>query len=159
MDKALDRAKIGVMLHGSVFISTIAFSMHHIWNDKIPTARTDGYCIEYNPEFFESLTHDERVFVIAHESWHTALMHIIRCGDRDKQYYNRAGDYVINQLLKDDRFTLPREEIIKVCQDDKYRDLSTNQVYDLIYKKGDAPDEGNMDINFDAPPQDDQDPT
>jgi len=38
---ALDRAKIGIMQKGSVFLSTIAFSMRHYFNDEQPTARTN----------------------------------------------------------------------------------------------------------------------
>jgi len=144
LQKALDKAKIGIMLNGSVFLSTIAFSMKHSFNEKCPTARTDGKQIEYNPTWFKELTPPQRVALIAHEAWHTALMHMLREGDRDPRLYNRAGDYVINQLLVDDGFELPPDG----CQDDRFRDMSTNQVYDIIYKEQEKADESNQDVIY-----------
>jgi len=144
LQKILDRAKIGVMLHGSVFISTIAFSLRHKFNPNIKTARTDGRTIEYNPEFFQSLNPDERIFVIAHEAWHVALMHLLRVGDRDPGYYNKAADYVINQLLFDDDFDVPD----MACQDSNYRGKSTNEIYDIILEEQDEPDDNNQDLVY-----------
>lgn len=143
LQKALDKAKIGIMLHGSVFISTVAFSMRHVFSKDMPYAGTDGRQIIYNPDWFESLEPNERIALIAHEAWHVALMHMTRQGDRDKDLYNRAGDYVINQLLIDDGFELPPGG----CQNDKFRGMSTNQVYDLIKDDPDEqPDKSNGDI-------------
>jgi len=143
--KALDKAKIGIMLHGSIFLSTVAFSMRHYFNDEQPTARTNGRVVEYNTEFFMDMTPDERVALIAHEAWHVALTHMLRCGERDALLYNKAGDYVINQLLKDDGFTLHHS----ATQDDQYRNLSTNQVYELLKEDPEEqPTPDNQDIIF-----------
>lgn len=131
LDKALDRAKVGVMMKkGSVFIATVAFSMRHKFDSSIPTAQTDGYTIKYNPEFFGSLTYEQRVSLICHEAWHVALLHLTRQGKRNPEIWNYAGDYVINQLLVDNKFDLPPNGL----QDDKYRGWTTVQVYDDLEK-------------------------
>jgi len=144
LDKALDRAKIGVMLNGSVFLATVTFSLKHSFNSECKTARTDGISIEYNPTFFKSLNPEQRTALIAHEAWHVALMHMTRQGKRLPDFYNYAGDYVINQLLVDDNFELPPNGL----QDDKYRDMSTNQVYDILYEEAPKIDMDLLDIVF-----------
>lgn len=131
MEKALDRAKIGIMLKkGSIFITTIAFSMVHKFDD-VPTAQVDGKTVKYNEEWFSTLTYDQRVGLVCHEAWHVALLHLTRRGDRNPDIWNYAGDYVINQLLVDAGFELPPNGL----QDDRFRGMTTIQVYDIIYKE------------------------
>ena len=128
LDKMLSDAKIGTMIKGSRFLSTIIFSMKHVWNDKILTADTDGMTVQYNPTFFASLNKKQRVALIAHEAWHPALLHITRMGSKDPDTWCRAADYVVNQLLVDSGFELPPDG----CQDHKYRGMSTDVIYDLL---------------------------
>lgn len=128
LNKLLSDAKLGVMIKGSRFIATIIFSMTHEWNDKIPTARTNGVLVEYNPKFFSKLSKEERVGLVAHEGWHPALKHLTRRGDRDPKIWNYAGDYVINQMLVDSGITIPKGGL----QDNKYKGMSTNDIYNLL---------------------------
>jgi len=146
LDKALVKAKIGIMINGSVFLSTLIFNLRHVFTkDEVPTAATDGISVTYNEDFFEKLTPEERIGLIAHEAWHVALTHMTRRGDRDHQLYNRAGDYVINQLLVDSNFQIPANG----CQNDKYRGMTTNQVYELIKEDpNEKPDQNNTDVIY-----------
>lgn len=64
-----------------------------------PTAATDGDTLYFNPAFLDTLTDDEVLFLVAHEVGHPMLMHIFRRGDRDMGRWNRAADYVLNDLL------------------------------------------------------------
>jgi len=73
----------------------------------------------------------ERIGLVAHEAWHVALMHMLRRGTMDSNYFNIAGDYVINQLLVDNQFTIPSGGY----QDNRFRGMSTNDVYDIIFKE------------------------
>ena len=144
--KLLDKAKIGLMMAGSAFICSVAFSMRHVFNGKIKTADVDGKTIQYNPDFFISLTPEQRISLIAHETWHPILMHMIRAGNRDKKVYNEAGDYVINQLLLDSSLV----PIPGWLQDNKYKGMTTNQVYDILIaqKSEDSPSGSNGDIVY-----------
>lgn len=137
-NKALNKAKIALMAKpDSVFFSTVCFSLKHVWDDRIPTAGTDGVSVLYNPDFFLSLSEDVRTFVVLHETLHVAFMHPVRVGALDKQKYNTAADYVINDVCKKAGFTLWDQAL----WDAQYRDMSTGQVYELLPDK--PPGQGN----------------
>lgn len=60
----------------------------------------DGKHIFYNPKFVLSLPHKQLTFVVAHEVMHCVWDHMTRRGPRDPKKWNKAGDYVINDMLK-----------------------------------------------------------
>lgn len=142
MNKELDKAKIGLMQKGAVFWITIAFSMRHEFSEEIPTAATNGKTVKYNPEFFLKLTSQERTGLMMHEVAHVALNHITRRGDKDPIIYNAAGDYVINLLLDQAGFELPKGRLL----DYKYHGWSTEQVYDDLYQNAEKIECPMMDI-------------
>lgn len=128
-DLALSKAKITLMGRiDSAFFTTIVFSLIHEWNDKIPTADTNGKVIRYNPKFFLSLSPAEQVFVLVHEAMHVAYMHMLRLMGRDPARWNCAADYVINLQLVDRGFQMPANCLL----DRAYADMSAEQVYDLL---------------------------
>jgi predicted metal-dependent peptidase len=73
------------------------------------TAATDGKNIWFDEKFFESLKLPERVFVMCHEIAHAMWLHMARSKAYQDQGFdgepfdhgrwNRAGDYVINDML------------------------------------------------------------
>lgn len=143
IDKLFKKAKFDLIRKGSIFLSTITFSVKHLFTDEIPTAGTDGLTIAYNPQWFESLDNEERVGVLAHETWHIALSHIVRLGSRDPEIWNYAGDFVINSLLMESGFKLPKG----ACYDKVYKDWSTVKVYeDLLLNQKQPPPDFKMDI-------------
>ena len=128
LDK-ISKAKIHLMLKGSeAFLSTLVLSLETIIDDSIPTAATNGLCIKYNPDFVSKLSDQEMVFLIAHETWHVAFMHMCRLGDRNHHKFNIAADYAINLMLKDAGYTL----IPNVLVDSKYKGMSAEEIYDLL---------------------------
>ena len=122
-------AKIQLMSK-SVFLSTICLRLKHKITDIVPTAGTDGLNILYNPKFIENLDTKELTGLMAHEIWHVAYQHLTRVGGRDRQLWNVAGDYVINYMLVEAGFTLPKDGLY----DKQYANMTTEQVYDLIYE-------------------------
>lgn len=127
--KALDKAKIALLTRpDSVFFSEIAFSFKYGWSNDIPTACTDGKQILLNPQFFMSLTPDERVFLILHESLHVAYLHTLRLGSRNFRLWNMAADFVINLSLVKRGFKMPSCGLL----DPRFDGLSTEQVYDIL---------------------------
>lgn len=126
---ALNKAKIALMgKPDSAFFTHLAFSLIHEFSDKVSTAATNGRKVMYNPEFFMSLSHDERIFLIMHESMHCAYLHMERKGDRDHRKFNMAADHVINLQLIDRGFKMPQGGLA----DPQYKDLSTEEVYNLL---------------------------
>lgn len=74
----------------------------------------DGKAVQFrfNPKFWQSLNHDERIFIICHECLHIVLNHGVRLKDCENQKFgNFAADVVINHMLLTrygfDRATLP----------------------------------------------------
>lgn len=130
--QALQKAKIGLMSkQDSAFFTSLAFSLRHVWNDKIPTARTDGRFIEYSPSFFIGLSPDERIFLMIHEAMHVAYMHMARCGNRNPRIFNWAADYVINLQLVDRGFKMPGSGLL----DERFRGMYVEQVYDILMEE------------------------
>jgi len=125
----LDKAK-AQLLGKSPFFATLMMGTQLVENNDIPTAATDGKKIYYNAAFIDGLSVDLVQFVLAHELGHMMYEHVSRKGTRDPMLFNVAGDYVINLLLKDDGFTIWD----KALYDEKYRGMSTEQVYHELMK-------------------------
>lgn len=127
--EALSKAKIRLMARpDSAFFTTLCFSLKHIWDSSIRTAATNGKNIKYNPDFFMSLTPDEHVFLMLHESMHVAYLHMLRLGTRDPRRWNIAADYVINHQLVERGFRMPKVGL----HNPQYAGMSTEQVYDAL---------------------------
>lgn len=104
MDKALERsisrAKIGIMQKtDTVFFSVLCSSLEVIIDDSIGTAATDGERLLIDPNFWNVLDLEERIFLLAHETMHVAYLHPLRREERDPVVFNHAADYVINLEL------------------------------------------------------------
>lgn len=98
-----------------------------------PTCATDGIRLYINEEFFTSLTLDQRITVILHETWHVARLHMLRRNDRDPTLWNIACDYRINNdLVKEGR----NVESIKglINSDFDHFDFSEEEIYDYLKK-------------------------
>jgi predicted metal-dependent peptidase len=100
------------------------------------TLATDGRKIYFNPSFMKDLSVSEVQFTIAHEILHNLFDHLGRRGSRDAMLSNIAADYATNQILKDERIgTIPK--CIQIYQDDQYRGMAYEEIYDSLYEKAD----------------------
>ena len=128
----LDNAKVQLICRpDSIFITTVLLSLKFEWDSAIPTACTNGLYMKINPDFFNGLTKDVRIFVLAHEAYHVALQHMTRVGEKQFKLWNIACDYVINLMLKDSGFVLWSNALI----DEKYRTLTSEEVYALLLQQ------------------------
>lgn len=80
-------------------------------NLKYHTAATDGKNIYVDPNYFASLSENDRLFTIAHEIMHIKFMHMFRLKDksgvkRNPELWNIATDAIINANLERDGFTI-----------------------------------------------------
>ena len=105
-EKAINRAR-GHILIEHPFYSTRAMQLELIpakqyKNNTIETAGTNGKVIVYNPDYINTLNHEQIIFLLAHEYWHVNLLHHVRRSNRDLKDWNRAGDYTINDILLND---------------------------------------------------------
>ena len=96
--------------------------------DWCPTAAVDGKHLYYNKNFLGALDDKELDFVIAHEVMHCVYDHMERRTTKDAQYWNMAGDYVINRdLIAQNIGTMPKEGLY----DSKYDDMFTDEIYEI----------------------------
>lgn len=104
-----------------------------------PTAATDGRHFYYNSAFVDMLSLREVEFLFGHEVLHAIYDHMGRRGDREPRLWNIADDYCVNADLIEHKIG---EKITKVgcLYDPKYKGMSAEEVYDLLYKNADKID-------------------
>lgn len=94
------------------FGSEVAQANIEFRNDlNFHTAATDGKNIFIDPEYFASLSENDKMFLIAHEIMHIKFMHVLRLVDktgekRNMRLWNIATDAIINANLERDGFTI-----------------------------------------------------
>lgn len=141
MSHKIARAK-SVLILDQPFFASLLFSMDIIEDSSVKTMATNGEEIRYNPEFLESMTDGETVFVMAHETMHAVLQHMHRRGTRNHNRYNIAADYVINDLLVKEKIgTMPKGCLLDpslVAQGGG----TTEGVYDLLPESSESKEAG-----------------
>jgi predicted metal-dependent peptidase len=132
----LDKAKVSLVTQHPFFAS-ILMKRQLIEDETIPTAAVDQRNQIYiNPTWFNTLSVEEVVFVLAHEIGHVIGQHATRRGARTPKKWNIAGDAWINDMLKAADIGTP----IKGCVQ---MDGSKDETVDEIYNK--LPDDPNGD--------------
>lgn len=109
--------------------------------DGLPTAATNGRDEMYGREFVAKLDEKELAFVILHEAMHKCYRHLTtwrKLWEEHPMLANAAMDYVINLELHDmaQATGMLAFPVIDGKQlgllDEKYRNMNTKQVYDLL---------------------------
>lgn len=138
------------LLMSQPFIGSIIMRLELITvvDSRITTACTDGSRIFISAPFYKSLTADQRLFVLCHEVWHTALQHFERKQSRNHNIFNYATDLEIQFILVAEKMKPPwlldfepsweglnAEEIYEKLLRDK---RAANYSCDNIYKNTDC---------------------
>lgn len=97
-------------------------------NSAVQTAATDAKHLFIQKPFWMSLTPLERDFVFAHEVLHAALGHCWRIGPRHPLRWNFAADFVVNLILSEAKFTMPKDCLF----DEKFAKMTVEEVYSLL---------------------------
>lgn len=136
MDPILEKlttARIGLLLKAP-FFGNMATRMRLIEADEwCPTAATNGRDFYYNTKFVTKLSVKKLEFLFGHEICHCVFDHFGRVGSRDRQLSNIAQDFAVNQILVDERIGDKITEV-KICQDNKYRGMAWEEIYDELTK-------------------------
>lgn len=90
------------------FFATLLLRLHKVEDFSAPTMWVDGKRLGYNPHFVMQLTKDELIGVLCHEVMHVAALHPWRCGTRNKWAANIAMDKVVNHIVQEAGFALPK---------------------------------------------------
>ena len=100
-------------------------------DERLDTVATDGDRIYVDIDFYKKLKADERLFVLAHEAWHCALIHFMRRGNRIKELFNIATDLEIHFILTDEGLKAP----FVLPHDPRWKGLSAEEIYERIQKE------------------------
>ena len=126
-------ARVGLLLKQPFFGNMATRMQIKCADDWCTTAATDGRNFYYNTEFVKKLSVKKLEFLFAHEICHCVFDHFGRVGSRDRQLSNIAQDFAVNQILVDDRIG-ERITEVKICQDNKYRGMAWEEIYDDLMK-------------------------
>ncbi len=150
----ITKARVRMLLkHG--FFGQIATRLQLVEESGIPTAAVDGKKFYYNPDFVQKLTDDELVFLVGHEVGHCVWQHFLRRGDRRRDVWNMAGDFVINQILVDERIGA-QIKAVPILLDNKYRGMASEEVYDDLMANA-VKVQATLDIHMDGDGSGDED--
>ena len=133
---SLDKAKVSIVTQHPFFAS-ILMKRQLIEDETIPTAAVDQRGQIYiNPVWFDTLSVDEIVFVLAHEIGHVIGQHALRRGARDAKRWNIAGDAWINDMLEASGIGQP----IKGCVNmPGSKDETVDEIYNKLPDGNDGP--------------------
>lgn len=114
------------------------FDLMPVRDRRCRTACTDnGKTIYFDCDFYLSLTPEERVFVLAHELWHSLNLTFARKQSRDAELWNIASDMEINNILSDSasgsRAYVPPKNLM--FPPSKMKGQSAETLYDWLLKQ------------------------
>ena len=132
LEKELDRAKAKMFIgsYGAFYGSLICTS-NIIFDKEVPTAKTNGITIKINPDMFMQYDLPFRVFLLAHELDHVALLHGLRQGTRESEIWNEACDYFINSKLKLEGYSWGTAPVL---YDPTFDGMCEEEIYDVLIK-------------------------
>ena len=125
----MKQARIALILK-EPFYGSLALRLRMEQDDTLdpPTLAVDGTTMWYHPAWVHANSHEVRKSGVAHEVMHCVYDHMDRRNGREPGRWNAAGDYVINLVLEESKFTVPSTWLI----DAKYAGMTTDQVYNLL---------------------------
>jgi predicted metal-dependent peptidase len=132
----------GALIAVSPFIGSLLLKCRIVYEDiEFPAANDGDRTIYVNQRLFNEMRPKDRLFVLAHETLHLALLSRQRQGDRDPYLWNLATDCVINHLLTRSGFDsglttsiiLPKtiSAITGVAEQD-IKTMAAEQIYNLL---------------------------
>ena len=134
IEEKLSIAKSKLILNQPFFASIIC-KMPIERDDSVGTMGTNGRWIKYNADFVDKLSMDELLFVLCHEVGHVMFVHPFRRQHRHPLGWNIAGDYVINDMLVNDKVgTMPKMGLLDHDLVQKAGG-TTDGVYELLSDK------------------------
>ena len=112
------------------FIGSIIMRMELIpvRDDRLDTASTDSNNIFVDIKFYSKLSPEERLFVLAHEVWHSVLLHFARRQKREIELFNIACDLEIHFTLQSEHMKEP----FVLPHDPAWKNLSAEEIYEKL---------------------------
>lgn len=124
---ALTTARTSLLLD-HFFFGRLALYLEFVEEPECKTLAVDGKHIFYNPDFILTLSRDLIKSALVHEVMHCVFTHMSRRGSRHPRKWNIAGDYAINDIIKQAGFILDKGWL----HDTQYAGMSAEHIYDLL---------------------------
>jgi len=123
------------MLMKYPFFGSLALFLQPREDTSTPTMRTEGFELIYHDEFVQGLVNTGGISrlmgALVHEIMHAVLQHIWRRGTRDRDLWDMACDYVVNQIVKEQGFQLPPGVFIS----DRFKGMTADAVYNILLQE------------------------
>lgn len=147
-DRALDQVKAAAFTDSNAaFLGCLICNLNFSWSKTATqTACVSDTNFYWNPDWFDSLTKEERKGVLMHELWHLALLHGLRGESKDNhRKWNVACDIRINENLLAEGYILPDG----ACLDEQFKDpnILEEEIYNLIDVEPDPQSWGSGDLS------------
>lgn len=155
-EQKVKKAKIGLQeIRG--FYAFVVLHMFEKPSDMTVTMGVNKYGrMIYSEEYVNSLSFPYLCAGVCHEAMHVILKSFTRIGDRNPKVWNIAADIVINNILLNDEFDLPKDWLIP--EDNEYEIFgttisnidkkSTEEIYDELWDI--IPDEMKKEISINS---------
>lgn len=124
------QARVKLLLNDEAFFAPLAMRLTLVEDLTCNNAWTDGTSLGYNPQWIDTLDSAQLRALIAHEVMHCAAGHPWRRDQRDPLKWNVACDRVINPILRQAGFTLPKGALYELAPD--HLGKSSEWVYDRL---------------------------
>ena len=113
LEKDLQRVKKQLLFKRNMgLLGGLLCSTEILFSYDLETAGTNGSWIKINPNYWISLNNEYRISLLAHELMHLALLHPFRLTpDMNQRKHNIAADIVVDNLLVDYGFMIPKDFI------------------------------------------------
>lgn len=137
LKKAWDSCVVETMTHKNdgAFYGSILCAIKMMWTDQVETIVINPDMeLKWNPQWFLSLTKEERLYVLMHMLTHISLLHMPRMGNREADLWAKATNYEINSVLRDGEFKMPWGNL-EMPHDPKYKGLSAEEIYQELLQE------------------------
>lgn len=135
--KKLTKAR-AAMIMDQPFFGSLALRLLLVEDNNIKTLAVDGKHVFYNADFIKSLSHELTKSAMAHEVGHCIYDHLSRRGARDPQKWNMAGDFVINDMLKQSGFEIGEDWLYHPS----YAGKTSDEIYNILPDMPPSPNNG-----------------
>jgi len=132
------KARVG-LLFDSPFFGTLALRLKLVPATWHPTMGVDMKRLIFNPDFVEELNDAELLGVVAHEVMHCVFEHPLRRKDRRNDVWQKAIDYVVNDVVTEAKFTLPKGRLL----DPQFTGWNVDSVYDHLMQEEGGKEQSN----------------
>lgn len=129
LTRMLSQIKIDMMRRpDSTFLTSVFLNLQHVWDPSIEKLAVGNLTIKYNPEYFMSLSRDQRMSTLMRATMHAALMHPERMGGRNPRKWGKAAGYTVNEMLQQSGYNLADGMQV----DPQFAGKSPEEIYPLL---------------------------